>query len=460
MSSRSTSGLPSRALVQANSGAGTSASWATERVTRLAATAPPPGPFAARARGYSRPVDAYDLPEAAERSGVAVDELRRFVELGIIRPDGDRFSAAHVRRAALVKALLTSGVPLEGLGAAIRSGAVSLDFLDAPAFERFSSHSGQTFAEMAERAGVPLELLMFVREAAGSVAPRPEDRMRDDELPYVDMIATQVEGGFRPAAIRQLISAHSDSMRRIAETESTTWQSEVIEPATRRGVRPDEILGVEFGDRMSVLSDRAVTAMYHLQQARAWTANILEGVEMQLAAAGLHRRLEHPPAMCFLDITGYTRLTQERGDAAAARLAEELGGVVRQSSVRHGGRAVKWLGDGVMVHFPQPGPAVEAALDMVTALEAAELPPAHVGLHAGPVIFQEGDYYGHTVNLAARIADYAGAGQVLVSQAIVDAAGPAPVAFEPVGLVELKGVAEATVLYAASRGVALAGPGR
>jgi class 3 adenylate cyclase len=61
------------------------------------------------------------------------------------------------------------------------------------------------------------------------------------------------------------------------------------------------------------------------------------------------------------------------------------------------------------------------------------------------------------VNLAARIADYAGAGQVLVSQAIVDAAGVAPVAFEPVGLVELKGVAEATILYAASRGAATSG---
>ena len=59
--------------------------------------------------------------------------------------------------------------------------------------------------------------------------------------------------------------------------------------------------------------------MYHLQQARAWTTEIIEGLEIMLAEAGLHSRLEHPPAMCFLDITGYTRLTEERGDAAAAR---------------------------------------------------------------------------------------------------------------------------------------------
>jgi adenylate cyclase len=191
--------------------------------------------------------------------------------------------------------------------------------------------------------------------------------------------------------------------------------------------------------------------MYHLQEARAWTENIIEGVELQLTAAGLHSRLTHPPAMCFLDITGYTRLTQERGDAAAAQLAEELGGVVRQTAVHHGGRPVKWLGDGVMLHFPNPGSGVVAALDMVERIVGAGLPPAHVGLHAGPVIFQEGDYYGQTVNLASRIADYAQAGQVMVSQSVVDAADGSPVAFREVGPVELKGVQGAMPLFAAAR---------
>ena len=73
-------------------------------------------------------------------------------------------------------------------------------------------------------------------------------------------------------------------------------------------------------------------AMYHLQQTQAWSRNIIDGLEMQLAAAGLHSRLAHPPAMCFLDITGYTRLTQEQGDAAAAELAETLGGIVQRTS--------------------------------------------------------------------------------------------------------------------------------
>jgi adenylate cyclase len=397
-------------------------------------------------------VETYDLAEAARRSGVSIDELGRFVELGIITPDArNRFTPGHLRRAGLVKSLTGAGIPLEGLGAAIRGGQVSLDFLDAPAFGRFSAFGGETFAQVAERTGVPVELLLSIREAAGSVAPVPGDRIRDEELPYADWIEVSFKAGFRPAAIQQMIRVHGDSLRRVAETESAMWQSEVIEPAMQAGKRPHEILGVDFGDRMSVLSERVVMAMYHLQQTRAWTSGIIEGLEMQLAAAGLHSRLDHPPAMCFLDIAGYTRLTQERGDAAAAQLAEQLGRVVQRTSITYGGRAVKWLGDGVMLHFPSPGQGVSAALDMVDAVTAAGLPPAHVGLHAGPVIFQDGDYYGQTVNVAARIAAYAQAGQVIVSQAVVDASSGADVAFEGIGPVELKGVAGAVHLLAARR---------
>jgi len=237
----------------------------------------------------------------------------------------------------------------------------------------------------------------------------------------------------------------------MAETEAAWWESEVITPATEAGKRPDEILGIDFGDRMSVLAEQALIGMYHLHETQTWTANIIRGLEAMLAAAGLHSRLDHPPAMCFLDITGYTRLTQERGDAVAAKLAEQVGRLVQRTSVKYGGRPVKWLGDGVMLFFPNPGPGVVAALEMVGGVADAGLPPAHVGLHVGPVIFQEGDYYGQTVNVAARIADYARPGEVLVSQDVVDASGGAEVAFREIGPVELKGVSGPMQLHAASR---------
>ena len=124
---------------------------------------------------------------------------------------------------------------------------------------------------------------------------------------------------------------------------------------------------------------------------------------------------------------------------------------MNRASVKHGGRPVKWLGDGVMFFFRDAGPGVVAALEMVEGVIEAGLPPAHVGLHAGPVIFQEGDYYGQTVNVASRIAEYARPGEVVVSQAVVDASGGAGVSFVEIGPVELKGVAGTMRLHAAHR---------
>jgi adenylate cyclase len=224
-----------------------------------------------------------------------------------------------------------------------------------------------------------------------------------------------------------------------------------MEPALAAGERPDDMSTTELSMRLAGLSENAVIAMYHSQQMHAWTGNIIGSLETTLSAAGLHSRLERPPAMCFLDITGYTRLTQERGDEAAADLAAQLSRLVQRTSVQHGGRPVKWLGDGVMFHFPNPGPGVVAALDMVDGVMSAGLPPAHVGLHAGPVIFQEGDYYGQTVNVASRIAEYARPGEVLVSQQVVDASAGADASFTEIGPVELKGVGGAMQLHAAHR---------
>ena len=397
-------------------------------------------------------METYEPAEAAQRGGVSPREFDRLVELGIVAPGANgRFTSGAVRRVGLVSSLVAAGIPLDGLGEAMRSGSFSLDFLDAPAFERFSALSDVTFAQFAERTNVPVELLIQIREAAGAPAPLPDDRIRDEELPYAEFIALQASAGFNRASTQRLLRVQGDALRRMTETESAFWDAEFIRPAMEAGKRPDEIHGLEFGDRMAIQLERAVVGMYHLAQGRAWTTGIIEGVEMQLAAAGLHSRLEHPPAMCFLDITGYTRLTQEQGDAAAAELAEQLGLLVQRSAIRHGGRPVKWLGDGVMLFFPNPGPGVVAALEMVAGVIDAGLPPAHVGLHAGPVIFQEGDYYGQTVNVASRIAEYARPGEVLVSQEVADASGGAEVAFREIGPVELKGVSGAMHLWAASR---------
>jgi adenylate cyclase len=179
--------------------------------------------------------------------------------------------------------------------------------------------------------------------------------------------------------------------------------------------------------------------------------DLVEHIEAALDEGGLYEKLKRPPAMVFLDLTGYTKLTEERGDAAAAEMARSLSSLVSSTARRHGGEAVKFLGDGVMFYFPDPGQAVLASLEMVDSTEGAGLPPAHVGISAGPVIMQDGDYFGRTVNLASRIAGKASSREVLVTPEVADVCSQLGVEFAPVGAAELKGVERPVELFRATR---------
>jgi hypothetical protein len=241
------------------------------------------------------------------------------VDLGILAPEErDRFSPGDLRRVLMAKSLEDAGIPLDSVGAAIQRGALSLAFLDAASYERFAALAAETFRQVSDRTGIPLELLMVIREAIGMAQPSPDDRLREDEMAIVPFIELQIAEGFRSVAIERLLRVQGDGTRRIAEQEAAWWNSEVIEPAMAAGKGSEEIANTDLADRSAPVSEQAVLAMYHAQQARAWTANIIEGFEVLMAKAGIHSRLERLPAICFLDITGYTRLTQERGDDAAA----------------------------------------------------------------------------------------------------------------------------------------------
>ena len=399
-------------------------------------------------------MDEHPRTEVARKAGVEPEYVDRLVELGILTPaSDDAFSTGDVRRARWVRSFEVAGVPLEGIAEAVRNGTLSFRYLDASAFDRFTGLSRTTFRELSEETGVPMDLLRVVREALGFAEPGPDDLVREDELPLVRAMEFQLAAGLRPAVIEAWIRVCADSLRRIAETETAWWRSDVELPLLEGGMTESEMLDAqaEVGSRMTPLLEEAIQGIYRIQQEHAWTKSSVEDIEATLEKAGLHSRLHRPPAMAFPDISGYTRLTEERGDRAAADLAAAVAGLVRRSSQEHGGQPVKWLGDGVMLHFPDPGEAVLAALDMVAGVAMHDLPPARVGIHAGPVVFQEGDYFGRTVNVAARIGEYARPGEVLVTQDVVDAADGTSVTFTPIGDVELKGVSGTLSLHTARR---------
>jgi class 3 adenylate cyclase len=395
----------------------------------------------------------YSRAEAAMRAGVDPSYVNRLIDLAIVTTDAaNRLTRGDVLRAQMAQSLETGGVPLESLAATIRDGQASLTFLDAPSYEHFPLLSDETFNGLNARTGLPVDLLMLIREATGGAVPNPDDQVREDELAVVPLIEAALTIGFRPVSIARLLRVLGDSLRRVAETEADAYQSDLVEPMQAAGASDAELLAISTSAdtlRMDRAMDDAVMTIWHAHQMRPWTAALIGIIEKSLTDAGLLTPLRRPPAISFLDITGYTHLTHERGDAAAADLAEVLGRLVHRIATKRNGTAVKWLGDGVMMYFKDPGSAVLAALEMVDGVVSAGLPPAHVGIHAGPLLTQAGDYYGKTVNLASRIADYARPGEVLVTTEVVDASNDIGAMFSEVGPAELKGVSGVLQLHSA-----------
>jgi class 3 adenylate cyclase len=115
----------------------------------------------------------------------------------------------------------------------------------------------------------------------------------------------------------------------------------------------DQRTAMERAARLSIdflpLGDPALLAIYHRQEELLWTEGLVERIEHELQEAGMLGRPGRVPAMCFLDLVGYTRLTEEQGDQVAAALAETLAVLVSRSASEYSGVPVKWLGDGLMV---------------------------------------------------------------------------------------------------------------
>ncbi|HEX4940934.1 MAG TPA: adenylate cyclase regulatory domain-containing protein, partial [Actinomycetota bacterium] len=353
-------------------------------------------------------MDGISEREVAERAGVEPEYVTRLLDVGVLAPAADgTFTEGDVRRSRLYQGLERTGLPLEAIREALDAGELSFGWLDNPLYDLIAPLSQRSFHDIAVETGIPLELLRVLREAFGFALPDPDDRMREDELRVVPLIQKLVSSGFPTSVLDRLVRVYGDSLRRIAEVETDWWHRFVVLPTLASGMSQVEMheATLVFGVELAPLLEQALLAMYHAHQEHTWVENLIGEIEDALDRSGLRSRLVEPPAICFLDITGYTRLTEERGDEAAAELAARMTPLVQRPAERHGGKVVKWLGDGVMFHFREPTGGVVAALEMIDAISAAGLPPAHVGLHTGPVVFQGGDYFGRTVNLAARIGE-------------------------------------------------------
>jgi adenylate cyclase len=393
-------------------------------------------------------LSADDLARLAE---VELVFVRRAVRAGAL---GDRVEVTGLgvqdaARLRFLNAWDAAGLPVEAIASLIRRGELSFSFLAGPTTAAHP-RSAATYQELCAAHGIELSRVQRLHDALGFTPPAATDHVREDDRILLELLRELAAAGAdEPAALR-LVRVYADALRRLAQAEAELYESQVEAKLRQAGATEQDLLdrGGQTGARLPALFEQALTAIYRRHRQHVWLDHSISHVEHILETNGLHQRLDRPPCVCFVDLSGYTRLTAEHGDELAADLAGRLALLVEGICRRHGGRAVRWLGDGGMLVFRVPDASVRAAVEMVTRAPANGLPPTHIGIHCGPVVFQDGDIYGSTVNIAARLSARAAPGEVLVSSSVADRVGDAG-PLEHVGAVKLKGLDRPMEVYRA-----------
>jgi adenylate cyclase len=394
--------------------------------------------------------------ELAGEAGASLERLEWMESIGILKPrDPGPFRFGDIFRVKLVSALLEGGFTSEQVEWVVSEGHLNLDRVDEYQVVEPGPRSTRTFAEFLATAGPRALLLPAVYAALGLPEPDPSSPIHIDEEERL----LRFLKGWGPAQSDETLIRAARLIAEGSRLVTLGWgdliDEQVAGPARERLYRgeigrfPDDVR--ETFSTLLRLQPRMMEWLIQRYNEQRSTARIVEGFEEFFASRGLGPPPSPtgPPAVVFVDLSGYTRLTEERGDEVAVGYATTLQREAEAVATANDGRLVKLLGDGAMLRLPDAARGLEAAVALVRALSVGGSLPAHAGVHAGPVIERDLDLFGRTVNLASRLAEAAGPGEVLVSQAIRDAVDSPRVRFEAADGAELKGITEPTPLFRA-----------
>lgn len=396
---------------------------------------------------------AFSVEKLAAEAGVSSERVDWLTGIGILKPrEPGAFRFSDVLRVKLITALLEAGFTSQQIEWAAAEGVPTLEWMDEFYPDEPVPRSERRLAKFSQVAGPRARLVPTIYEVLG--LPKP-DLSSPILVHEEELIRRFLEGWSLTPDDETLIRA----ARLLAEGTRVTalgWAELIDEriagPARNRLQRGEiESFPQEVPLAFAALVDLAPRMMEWLTRRyieQRVIEGIVEGFEQFLASRDLvHPGPMAPPAVVFVDLSGYTRLTEERGDEVAVRLAATLQREAAAAATANGGRLVKLLGDGAMLRFPDAQRGLAAALDLVRALSVDRSLRAHAGMHAGPVVERDLDIFGRTVNLASRIAEAAGPGEILVSEAVVEAVDNPAWQFERAEAAVLKGIADPVVLY-------------
>jgi adenylate cyclase len=380
------------------------------------------------------------LNEVAERAGVSPATLRRWVKSGLIPQleggAGGPWSAPAAAQARIVARLRDRGHTIEQIQAATEDGRLAFGFIE----ELLPDEDGDaTLKDVAKATG--LEPAMIERLWSSFGLPSQDlDAMSDEDVEAMREAAGVLQTGLPLVASLQLARVYGQALSQIADAEVRLIHLYVHEPLMREGVP-----GLRMAEQMETLArdllPRSSTLMEYLHRRflQHFVAQDVVGhMEVELDGEVDLGRLR--VGICFCDLAGYTRFTEEEGDEQALSYVERFIDRVTET-LPDDARVVKTIGDEAMI----VGQDIQALTEWAVRFkdDFTERPEPRIGIHYGAALYRDGDYFGREVNLASRVVARARGGEVLATDAVVEQVSQSGrLTFEGIGQVKLKGFDE------------------
>ena len=384
------------------------------------------------------------LSEAARRAGVSKKTLTRWADEKIVPVRKGKWTAQAAAQARVVARMRERGYSLSDLKQAGKEGRLAFGLSENVFADRSETIP---IADVAELTGFEEETIERTMIVLGT--PLGQER----ELTGVDVeallkMASVVESGLPIEALLQLVRVYAQSVRRIADAEVRLFHLFVHEPMIRDGLGQVE-MAEALGEVVQSTSPVAVPLFEYLHRryVRYFMEQDVVG-HMEDEFGGGEDIGEVRITLCFIDLTGFTRFTEEEGDAEAYSVIEQFTDTV-EATLPPEANVVKTIGDEVMVVSPDPSSLTEWSVGFLSLFD--DRPKPRVGIHYGAAVFRDGDYFGGQVNLAHRVVNRALGGEVLVTGPVAQTIEEHPdLELDGIGEVVLKGFPEPTPLYLVS----------
>jgi len=385
------------------------------------------------------------LAEASRRSGVSTSTLKRWASEKVVPVRRGRWTAAAAAQARVVARMRERGHSLEELKRAGREGRLAFGFVE----ELFPTPAEEaTVEDVARETGLEPELIERILVILGTPLGQ-ERRLGPEDVKALRHCARVLAAGFPLVAFLQIVRVYVQSLRRIADAEVRLFHLYVHEPLIRDAL-PELEIAEEMGELAADILPLAapLTEYLHTRYLRYFMEQDVVGHMESDLDAPVSELGQVPVTLCFIDLSGFTRYTEEEGDLEALDVVENFVETV-EATLPPEATVVKTIGDEVMVVSPDAASLTEWAVGLLDRFP--ERPRPRVGIHYANAVYRDGDYFGTDVNLVHRVADRAQAGEVLVTDAVTGSLAERGLTCAPIGEVNLKGFPAPIPLYVVRR---------